>query len=75
VRERVYAFVKAQGACGATCDEVEAALGLSHQSASARLRELALKDRVVDSCGRRLTRLGRKAIVWYSLSLGCEVTP
>lgn len=47
-----------------TCDEVEIVTGLSHQTASARVRELQLKDRIVDSGQRRKTRSGRAAIVW-----------
>jgi predicted transcriptional regulator len=49
---------------GLTCDEVEMKTGLSHQTASARIRELALLGDIVDSSQRRPTRSGRKAIVW-----------
>jgi len=50
---------------GATCWEVEQALELAHQTASARIRELQLKGRIKDSGLRRKTGSGRKAIVWY----------
>jgi hypothetical protein len=53
------------GSHGVTCDELEVTLGLRHQTASARLRELALGGRVVDSEHRRQTRSGRAAIVWW----------
>jgi Fic family protein len=49
---------------GATCDEIERATGLSHQTASARLRELVLNGRIEDSGERRKTRSGRLATVW-----------
>lgn len=49
---------------GVTCDEVEESLGLRHQTASARIRELAMQKRIVDSGARRETRSGRLATVW-----------
>jgi DNA-binding Lrp family transcriptional regulator len=49
---------------GATCDEVEAALSLSHQTASARIRGLFQDGSIQDSGLRRNTRTGRKATVW-----------
>lgn len=49
---------------GLTCDEVERSLGLRHQTASARIRDLALRSHIVDSGERRVTRSGRKAVVW-----------
>lgn len=47
-----------------TCDEVEVALGMRHQTASARIRELFLMGRIIDSNMKRRTRSNRKAIVW-----------
>lgn len=49
---------------GATCDEVEVATGLPHQTASARVNGLMRKQVIIDSGERRLTRSGRKAVVW-----------
>lgn len=49
---------------GMTCDEVEEATGLSHQTASARINGLRAKGRVEDSNVLRRTRSGRNAIVW-----------
>jgi hypothetical protein len=49
---------------GLTCDEVEQRCGLTHQCASARVNGLMNKERIVDSKERRLTRSGRRAIVW-----------
>jgi predicted transcriptional regulator len=49
---------------GMTCDEVEVALGMRHQTASARVCELHQKGHIIDSGKRRPTRSGRDAIVW-----------
>lgn len=49
---------------GRTCDEVEVWLAMSHQTASARIRELAKAGAIVDSGERRKTRSGRKAAVY-----------
>lgn len=48
----------------ATCWEIENRLRYSHQTASARIRELFLKGRIHDSGARRKTGSGRNAIVW-----------
>ena len=62
IRERVLWQIRVAG--GLTCYEIEVALGLSHQTASARVNDLARAGRIKDS-GRRLTTIsGRKAIVW-----------
>lgn len=50
-------LLRQRGPNGATCAEVEQALRLPHQTASARIR---------DSGARRLTPSGRKAIVWVA---------
>lgn len=47
-----------------TCDEIEQVTRLKHQTVSARVRGLVLRDRIVDSGERRETRSGRRAIVW-----------
>lgn len=47
-----------------TCDAVEVATGLSHQTVSARVRGLVLRDRIVDSGDRAPTRSGRLAVIW-----------
>ena len=49
---------------GATCDEVEQLLGLSHQTCSARFRQLALNGRIFKSGDVRPTRTGCDAVVW-----------
>lgn len=63
LRDRVYNLI-ASSTEGATDEEVEIALGLKHQTASARRRELVQAGRVVDSGSRRPTTSGRQAIVW-----------
>jgi predicted transcriptional regulator len=52
---------------GMTCDEVEFALELSHQTASARLKGLADKGLIKDSGARRPTRSGRAARVYVAV--------
>jgi hypothetical protein len=72
LQSEVLAFIAARGPAitsrhsggGATCWEVEEELELRHQTASARIRELVLKDFVRDSSVRRLTGSGRRAVVW-----------
>jgi hypothetical protein len=61
MRWRVYRYVTERS--GATCDEVEVALGMSHQTASARIRELVLGGWLVRSAVKRKTRSGRAADV------------
>lgn len=64
MQSKVLGWIRSRGDDGATCDEVEAALEMKHQTASARIRELVLKDRICDSGMRRKTRSKRKAIVY-----------
>jgi Asp-tRNA(Asn)/Glu-tRNA(Gln) amidotransferase A subunit family amidase len=66
LRLGVLSELQVRGSTGATCDELEQALHLSHQTASARVREMSLKGTVKDSGQRRLTRSGRRAIVWQA---------
>jgi len=63
LRELVFSYFKRHRG-GLTCDEVEALSGLSHQSASPRIFELAKAGRIVDSGKRRRTRGGRGAVVY-----------
>lgn len=63
---RVYHSIVLADRIGRTCWEIETATGLSHQTASARVRELALKKYVVDSGIRRKTGTGRNAVVWVA---------
>lgn len=62
LRNQVFAYIKSRR--NATCDEVEVALRMRHQTASARIRELVLYRQLADSGLRRLTRSGRTARVY-----------
>lgn len=62
MRRRVLAFIQMRGAEGATCEECETALRMSHQTASARCSELK-RDGLVHEAGSRKTRTGRNAAV------------
>jgi hypothetical protein len=64
LRALVSDYIRAQGATGATCDEVELWSRLPHQTCGPRIRELVQLGLVVDSGTRRPTRSGRAAIVW-----------
>jgi hypothetical protein len=61
IRARVLEAITAS--TGMTDDDIEAALGLRHQTASARRRELYLLG-LIQANGERLTRSGRRAKVW-----------
>jgi hypothetical protein len=49
---------------GVTCDEVEQALNMRHQTASAAIWRLCKGGRLNGSENRRPTRSGRLATVW-----------
>jgi hypothetical protein len=70
LRVRVLGYVASFSDHGATCNEVERALGMLHQSASARIRELVQGGYLTDSTKRRDTIYGRKAVVWVPTDLG-----
>lgn len=61
---KVLAFITSRGTTGATDDEIEVALGLLHQNASARRRQLEKDGLVVHTSQRRPTRHGRQAGVY-----------
>jgi len=62
LRERCYRFIQSRGSKGATCDEIEVASKRSHQTISARIRELKteIPSRIFQQ-GKRPTRTGRNA--------------
>lgn len=64
-RKMIYEFIK--GSLGQTCDEIEVALGLRHQTASCFIRFLTQDGLLRDSGDRRITRSGRQAIVWQTV--------
>jgi predicted transcriptional regulator len=69
LRNRVLDFIGLRGADGATCDEVEQAMRLTHQTASARINELMNAGKIREG-GRRKTRSGRSATVWVVPAAG-----
>lgn len=64
MRAKVLAYIKSQGGNGSTTDQAEVALGMSHQTCSARVHELAKLGAIEDSGVRRKTRSGRTARVY-----------
>lgn len=62
MRLRVLHYVRQVGT--ATSDEVEVALNMIHQTASARIRELVLMERLYATGEKRKTRQGRNARVY-----------
>lgn len=66
-RVRILAHLRQRGDQGATCEEIEHALGMSHQTASARISELRRDEMIADSGRRRPTTSGRSARVHMSI--------
>jgi hypothetical protein len=62
LRVQVYEFICQRG--NATIAEIEFALDMLHQTASARVNELHRSKHIRDSGATRLTPTRRKAIVW-----------
>lgn len=65
MRRRITAHIAAAGDQGATCDEVEVALELPHQTASARIAELRHRGVIQYDKARRKTRTGSSARVYF----------
>lgn len=63
-RKTIYDLIKSRGSDGATCDEIEVSLELRHQSTSSLIRSLVKADLLYATHEQRITRSGRKAIVW-----------
>lgn len=63
IREKILQYIRAMGMDGATCEQIEIALDISHQTASARCAELKNLKLVIDSGSRRETRTGTKAAI------------
>lgn len=71
LQSKVLEVILEEGTRGATCDEVEIALGMPHQTASPRINELKEDDLetgrpqlLYDSGKRRKTQHGQLATVW-----------
>ena len=67
--DRVWTYVTGQGYPGATDQEIQAALGIGPQSQTPARRKLTKNGILADSGRIRLTRSGRKAIVWINANL------
>lgn len=63
IRARIINYIRDQGFTGATSDEVEEALEMSHQTVSARITEAKADGTLVPSGYKRKTRSGRNAAV------------
>lgn len=63
-RTAILAFIRSRGVNGATCDEVEVALGMSHQTCSARFADLKDIGSITTLGVVRRTRTGARAIAW-----------
>ena|ERR1700690_123951 len=69
-KERIRAYLSIAGSTGATCDEMERELGLSHQTCSARCSDMLNRDETIirKPCSKtryekRPTRTGAPAAV------------
>lgn len=62
-RMQILQFIKSRGVYGATCDETEIALNLSHQTASARFSDLKKISAIRETSQERSTRTGSMASV------------
>ncbi|MDP6942733.1 MAG: hypothetical protein QF464_01175 [Myxococcota bacterium] len=67
LRHRVFRYILEQGDLGATDSQIEIALQLRHQTASARRRELELMGAVVRTGQVRKTASGRNAGVYVAV--------
>jgi hypothetical protein len=64
-RQRISDLVYLMGVHGATTEEIETALDMKHQTASARVSELANRLGVLKNSGKtRPTRSNRQAVVY-----------
>lgn len=64
LRRLVLGWIEAHRVVGATCDEAELSLGLSHQCCSARFNDLHRGGLIVRTDLKRKTRSGRNAFVY-----------
>lgn len=66
-RTRVLSELQVRGSTGATCDELEQAFGMSHQTASALLKGMRDDGLIRFDAARRKTRTGSPARVYYAV--------
>ena len=67
LRATVLRLIRITGPNGLTDDDLERAMGIRHQTVSARRRELVLLGEVKDSGRARKTSSGRQATVWVAV--------
>lgn len=72
LRKRVVEYVRSRGTDGATSDEIEIALDMRHQTASARITEAKQLGLLTKTDQRRPTRSGHSAAVLVAVPV-CEV--
>lgn len=63
-RQAILSFIRMKGLHGATSDEAEVALGLPHQTCSARFKDLKDAGKIETLGEVRKTRTGSRAIVY-----------
>jgi hypothetical protein len=66
LRDKIFRAIFAAGVKGKTCDECEEDLSMSHQTTSARIRELRQQRSILDTGLLRKTRSGRNAAVYVA---------
>lgn len=64
IQQQIIDYLRTCGPAGATCDQMELALKLSHQTCSPRVNELMKAKKIVPLDYKRMTRSGRRATVW-----------
>ncbi len=65
-RQRIVEAVRNAGEKGITCDQLELQLNESHQSTSARCRELTLLHQIHHTEAKAKTRTGRMAWLYFA---------
>lgn len=71
LRAEIFRYLVQQGSKGATCDEIEVALGIAHQTCSARCADLK-REGAVYEYGKRKTRTGSNAGVLIARTGKCN---
>lgn len=70
MKEVVLKEIQMSGSVGFTCEELEARLGMKHQTVSARVRGLFIDGVIQDIGIKRNTSSGRKAVAWVARPQG-----
>lgn len=70
LQRAVYEYLRSRGAEGATDEEIQSALAMPASTERPRRVELVESGHCEDSGRTRLTRSGRKAVVWIARESG-----